>query len=454
MIKKNLLALLIVSSSLYSQDSKESTTLTQNSFIQKYKQALELFKNKDYPPALALFEELFEIKSNNLNINFYLGRTAYETQQYDVALRAYERFLFEEPDNPRVKIELSKTYIIIKVYKEAKKLLLEVKNDPTVPLETLNQVDIYLKIIDENIKKYSLSGMIMGGINYDSNINNRSFNTYFTTSILDDIPNSTEDKSAWGHQEIGMINYNYKISDTSLLKNNFMILNKNYFNGEYNKSKKVLFLSYSPSLNITYTPKLDIDYGLYFDKLRYAGEDFVKSFAFIPKINYIYNDAAKITTSFKYQIKDNYAQTSVDQVGNARFLQLHSALTYKISKSTSIIPSLTFENEKKLSGGEDKLDVDYDGIEFGIASKYLYTKKMILQPSIYYKHSQYNETNPSTTDGGKELKKTLSLALSATYVHSPLWIFQSGINYTKQHSNVQANEYNKHTFGINIIRTF
>lgn len=55
---------------------KSSVKTTKEIILNDYTQALNDFKNKNYQASYTLLNELFNKNLNDININFYLGRSA------------------------------------------------------------------------------------------------------------------------------------------------------------------------------------------------------------------------------------------------------------------------------------------------------------------------------------------------------------------------------------------
>ena len=453
MLKKYLFSFLILISFVHSANTVEYNQ--SQTFVQNYKNALNFFKEKDYNKAYILLNQLFQIKNNDININFYLGRSAYETTRYDESIRAYERFLFEQPDNNPVKLEMAKAFFMNKTYKESKKLLTEVKKDTQIPETILLTVNYYLKLIEEKENKHFVNGAFIIGLNYDSNINSRSkydtYNDVYVSSFnvyLNGLENTVEDEKAWYNQEIGLINYQYKIDDKKKIKQDFLLFNKDSFNSLYNKTD-VSLISYTPALNIQHTQNLSIDYALYADLLWYGGKKTLKTIALYPQLSYKYDNKNQISASVKVQNK--FFQQEENKAQDSIYSEISTTHNHIFNKQFSLRSNLTVMKEKKKDG--DKLGVDYIGKKASLSLNYRYNPTLIFSPNISYSVSEYDDLkNHNNTEFQKN--KLLKVALSSSFVYSPKVILQSNINYSKQNSNDITREYDKHTFTLSIIRTF
>lgn len=455
MIKNYLLLLLLFFSTAYSENitenkiSKEVIISNLTTFTVKYKLALDHFKNKDYEKAYTILNQLFQEKSDDNNINFYLGRSAYETKRYHESIIAYEGFLFEKPNNSRVKLEMARAYFMAGIIQESKRLFLEVKSDPKIPAVTLKIVNFYLKSIEDKKNKHFVNGILMAGVLYDSNINSRSnydtFNNVYFANQFIDITNTTEDASNWYNQEVALVNYKYKLSDDQVIKQDVMLYNKDSFDSTYDTTK-VTLLSYTPALSVKYNEKLGIDYAIYTDYLKYAGKDKLKTFALLPKFTYRYNQKNNLSGYLKYQKKMDMQ----DDLKDTTYTEISTTLRHTYNKQISISSNIVISDETAKDSSQT--GIDFSNIKGTLALNFIYKPTLIFTPSLAYNVKQYDDIDSNYLV--KEKNKLLKIGLSTTYIHSPKWIMQANMDSTSQKSNINANEYDKYTFALNLIRTF
>ncbi|MBD3841669.1 MAG: tetratricopeptide repeat protein [Campylobacterales bacterium] len=408
--------------------------------VQTYTKALNLYKQKQYELAYKDFNALFEQSLNDANVNFYLGRSAFELKKYNEAVLAFERVLFENPDASRVKFEIAKTFMMLKQFKDAKKYFDEIKNDEKLPEAVKKQVEVYLAIIDKNTQKSFLNGVLLVGINYDSNID----------SVSDDsvLPFNPADKvSDWAHQEVLLLNHKYILSETQTIKNDFMGFAKT-MRHSINSSKDIKLLSYSPALSVNYRNGLTIDYGLYGDSLWINDENTLRTYALVPKFTYTKNKNLIYDGYLKQQYKHN--QKSADVLKDTHLSELNLGLKYIINPNFNFGWSLTSAFERKDKGSDTTLSKDSHQVKF--TSSYLLNKNFSIAPTVSFKATRYKDID--ATFFKKIENDEYKLALSGTYIYSPQWIFQLNGDYTRQKSNVLDKEYDKQTYTFNIIRPF
>ncbi len=434
-----------------------NTSIAQNvlddSFTNTYKKALVRYTNKDYKESYDMFYKLFNLKPNDTLVNYYLGRSAFELKMYDDALLAYERVLFEEPKNNKVKLEIGRTFFELKNYKDAKRSFLEVKKDPKLPKDIENVINVYLAMIDQNTTTHRVSGVLMFGLSYDSNINSRSkYDTFDNVyipgfNLYANMSNTTQDQSALYNQEVGVVSYVYKLDDTMDTKHDVLLFNKDSFVSKYNTTD-VELIGYTPSIQKRYSKDIVVDYALYMDSMWYGGDKYLQTIGINPKVDYIYDQTNKISGYFKYQ--DKAFQKSSDKGKNSRYYELSSTWSHIYDPKLLFNTAVTLEHEEKKSG--TRSDIDYSGIKGSFSATYTLNEKIILTPNIAYNISKYKDQDINYLKKIKD--KELRAGLSGVYIYAPQWIAQGIVGYTRQDSNIKPNEYDKYNLGINIIRQF
>lgn len=79
------------------------------SLQREYKVAVQSYKAHDFSTSYKLLSKLYITRLSDANLNFYLGRSAYETGHYEMALAAFERVQMLEPSNLRNRLEMGRT---------------------------------------------------------------------------------------------------------------------------------------------------------------------------------------------------------------------------------------------------------------------------------------------------------------------------------------------------------
>lgn len=419
----------------------------------KYTKALKYFKNKDYHTSYDLFEELFQDNINDVNINFYLGRSSFEIKKYNEAIQAYERVLFDKPNSSRAKYEMAKAYFLSRSYKSAKNTFLDLQDDENIPDVVLADVENYLKIIDSIISKHIYSGMLMLGVNYDSNVNSRSkydeFNNVYIADfdIYIDFENTTEKVADYSHQEIAVFNYGYKLSDDHILKHDFMIFSKKMFNSDY-KDYDVALLSYNPAFSVNHNDQLSVDYGLFVSDMWLGSALYLQSYGLFEKLSYKYDDRLTIKTHLKYQI--NSYKNDASGSKKSSYIEFDAGSNYMYNGKTTFTSSFVYTSETKMDSQTKGIGSQSIGLNLG--GTYIYKPNITFSPLLRAKQTSYDDTDPLYLKKAKNTE--FNLGFVSTYIYTHKWIVQGGVNYLYKDSNLPTSTYDKYMFNINIIRPF
>jgi tetratricopeptide (TPR) repeat protein len=423
------------------QDTNTTKIVPQNEtkelILSDYAEALKLYKKKEYQGAYTILNDLFAKNLNDVNINFYLGRSGYELGLFDEAILAYDRILFENPDALRVQFELGRTYFAKESYLDGKKYFSSLIDNTTTPTDLKLLATKYLVLCEEKISKYKIGGVAIFGINYDSNINQSSKHEYLDNYQL--FLNTTQKKGAWAHQEVGIVNYSYQLEDSYLLKIDGLVFLKSMVKNDLD-DKNVKMGSIAPSINYSYQENLAVDYGVFLDNLWVGGENYIQSYGLYPKLSYTSTNQDNIALYLKYQIK-NYQQAT-NTAKDSKVFEFGSSYTTPYSEKLIFIPNFVYSKEIKQSGSQ--LGIDNKSFTIGLNTNYLYSPIVTISPSLNYKSTKYDIRD----------EKQFLGKIGLTYVYAPQWIVQSEISYTTQTSNEKSFEFSKNNFGINLIRPF
>lgn len=134
-----------------------------------FEQAKTLFLKGAFLEARKFLEKAFRDDPANPDINFYLGRSAFETGDYETALMAYDRVLIFNPDAARIKLEIARCHLRLGAKEIAKQYFREVlATNPPEPV--WRNIEKYLAAMEEKEKRHLLTGTLTAGISWDDNV--------------------------------------------------------------------------------------------------------------------------------------------------------------------------------------------------------------------------------------------------------------------------------------------
>lgn len=137
--------------------------------VDHYMLGQQYMADQKYDAAYQEFFQAFINDPGNLNINFYLGRSAFESGRFEEAIMAYDRILMSTPDASRVKLELARTHLSLGSRELAKQYFKEVlATNP--PEQVWKNIEAFLDSIEKSEKKHFVNGTLSIGYAKDDNI--------------------------------------------------------------------------------------------------------------------------------------------------------------------------------------------------------------------------------------------------------------------------------------------
>lgn len=187
---------------------------------QAYGEAMAVYNAKEYAKAYSEFKKLFFEAMADPKVNFYLGRSAYESGNYNDALAAYERVLISQPEHMKARVELARTYFVMRMYEQAEIEFTTVLLHP-IPEGVRKTINEYMKKIEDAREKHMLNAMLTLTAQDDSNINNG--NSYLANLGGGD---SISDRSLTGY--LALI-HTYKLAE----RDTYWVTNANIYTQQY-----------------------------------------------------------------------------------------------------------------------------------------------------------------------------------------------------------------------------
>ncbi len=141
---------------------------------------IDAFYNQDYEAAYDHLLKAFDQYPENIELNFYLGRAAFESGNYEMAVMAYERILIASPHELRVKLEIARAFHQLGSNNMARKYCREVlAADP--PANVKQNILVFLNAIDKAEQTHFVTGQLTAGYDWNNNVwaspSNRTIDT-------------------------------------------------------------------------------------------------------------------------------------------------------------------------------------------------------------------------------------------------------------------------------------
>ncbi len=426
---------------------EHSEAITNKSFNDaEYERALHYYREKDYEKAYALFSKLFLNKMDDTLVNYYLGRSAFETKRYEFAISAYDRILIKEPNNQRVRVELAQTYMQMNLLAQSIKEF-ETVLKGKIPLSVRKRVLSSIDFIKSKQQKHYFNATALISFMYDSNVNVApdagSFDIY--SPIIDSIitlDTNNEKEGASILQLATVLSYKYKFDENYILSASvtpLMLKYKNY------KEKDIHALSFdiSPSY---FGKDYKFQLGFLYDYIYLGHEKNQGNFYLNPKFTKILNSNSMLELGLK-KGRMNYA---IDDDRDADLQEMETRYRYIAEDLGIFSMSLIFGQEEERIDTRTDVSNSYYNLIF--SNSFNFFNDYTLQTQFSYKDIQYNDIDVNFQTKREDKKRDYSLTLQKIITED--FIMSLGGTYTDINSNHEPFEYDKYTLKSNFIYSF
>lgn len=168
------LAAVLIPGSVFAQTTLADSTeavLTEQGMRNQFEQAKALYDTRQFKRALVAFEQLWRKAPTSLTLNFYLGSSALELKNYDVAMAAFDRVLILNPQHSRTRLELARLYYETGELDMANAEL-DIALRADLPDVVKNNVLLFKSRIAKARSRHDHAFTLVLGLNYDSNARN------------------------------------------------------------------------------------------------------------------------------------------------------------------------------------------------------------------------------------------------------------------------------------------
>lgn len=424
--------------------SLENMTIKQEQLL--YKKGLGFYKQKNFKKSYEIFNKLFLINLDDILINYYLGRSAFELKEYEFAVSAYDRILIQQPQNHRVRIELGQTYLQMGLWAQALDEFTKVTGSD-LPKQVEQRVQKTITLLENKQKKsistfYSLFAMI-----YDSNINNSSnigtFDIYspdLNSNIT--VSSSSKEESAMIYQAVGSFNYKYKLNDELILDNNLSSINLKY-NNHKDKDVNIVSLNSGPMF---YTKKYKSALALIVDKVFLGHKSYQFNYYLKPEYTTTFNKK----TVYIGAIKAGRVNFKNSPELDVKIVEFSNNIRYLSDDFGLFSFQGIIGKESKINS--TRTDVSFDYYSFFIGNSINIFDKYRLTTNINHKISKFTDYDQNFQEKRKDKKTDYSIGIEKQITKNS--VLNLGTTYTKRDSNQEPSEYSKYIIKLSLYMSF
>ncbi|EDZ62940.1 protein containing Tetratricopeptide repeat (TPR) domain [Sulfurimonas gotlandica GD1] len=436
-MRKIVILLVGLSVFLFGSELMESTD-------SKYEQAVKSYKEKDFKNSYEILSKIYISKLSDAKLNFYLGRSAFETGNYEVALAAFERVEMLDPANLGNKLEMARTYFMLKMYEDSELAFKEVLENPNIPQNLRTNIELYLsKVTKVQQKSFTYATVNLDWV-YDSNVNYGSIDSQYNinTGTLPGTPEQS-DRALQVYADIVNI---YDLGDKNgfAFKNRFTLFLKDY---QKLDAFDVAYIGYSPSLLYKETKYL-VEFVLGLDVLNLADKEYLRTVGFTPRFEYSHTNTLRSISHIKYQKK--YFSQSAQYDLNSDHYELAYSLQNILSPRSYIQGNITGIRERKHHG--TRIDVDYDEYRANVVYANQFTA--IYGTELFAEYRRRNYEDHSTLFGNTRVDNGATAAATVNArILKTLRLHLKG-TYNRVESNQDRFSYQKYTITAGLNKTF
>ncbi|MDD5717179.1 MAG: hypothetical protein PHW64_05190 [Sulfuricurvum sp.] len=408
-----------------------------------YEEGKKLYAAKSYAEAYTIFSSLYLNALDDTELNFYMGRSAYEIKEYPAALAAYERVLFLDPENLYNQLELARTQHRLGLLDEAKTNFETILATPDISVNMRKTIEYYLASIAKQQQRSFFFLTAKGGFLYDSNVNFGSSDATYTLPSYGIYPTSTP-SSDGAHEETATLTHLYDVGERggAVIRNKVSLYNRSYTE---QRTYDMLLFSYYPSLSYASQNSIyDLIGGV--DYFELGLNRFYKGYSLNPRWSYRHTPALRHIVSFKAGEKNHYVSSDLD----AKTFDLSGGIEY--APYTARVLRTDLIASRQIKEGGSRRDVSYR--EYGV--NFLYNHQLfprtLVQINGNLKKRFYDECVPSflsyrndtTRYGAINIVQRLNNAVS----------IEAAANYTRTDSTLSIYSYDKYILSMSLSGRF
>lgn len=407
--------------------------------------AVNSYKKGDYQATYEILSRLYLSNLADADFNFYLGSAAYETGHYELALAAFERVDILKPGNLRNKLEMARTYFMLKMYEDAEITFKDVLANPNIPQNVRSNIELYLSQVTKvQQKSFTYATVNLDWI-YDSNVNYGTLGSidYGGTTLTRIDP--ITDRAIQAYADLVNV-YDIGEKNGFAVKNRFTALLKDY---QREDSYDLQYFSYSPSLIYAQTRHfLELVLGI--DDLYLGRKEYLHSAYIMPRYEYGHSDTLRSIAYLKYQRKFFKQQT--DKALNAQHYEISYGLQKILSPQSYTQATVSATKEKKIDNSSTRVDVDYDEYKANLAYANQFTSVYGAELFTEYKRRNYKEYSTGFKSRRVDNGGTISATINAKVLQTVR--LHLSTTYNRVESNQDRYSYDKYTISLGLNKTF
>ncbi|MEW6673505.1 MAG: surface lipoprotein assembly modifier [Thermodesulfobacteriota bacterium] len=406
-------------------------------------QALTLYYDRNFAQALPIFKELSD-KAETMDIMFWLGTSAAQAGEMNLAVEKFQKMLGIDPSLHRVRLELASVYFTLGRYEDARKelqLVIEANPPPAVK----SNIDKMVTAIDESTRKFFWNTRLSTGYMWDDNI------TSGPDPGIYNLPGGSSFRPA---------PTSAKLSDQASVTS--FAGNLLYDLGEkqglmWNTAASAYFKSYSDYSEFDYLA-MDVNTGPWwsarqsifkipagYTHTEYGSDRLSYILHIDPSYEYFFNKYISLRGSYLYKDERFYQKSRADNFDN-------------ISQIVELAPTVYLDNRRHIvsaSLGYDLHDAENDAFSYsapiaGISYFTRFPTRTELYLGYQWTRREYDDSQPFPYNGRKREDARHFFTGVLSQVIFKHFNLSYAFTYTDNDSNLALNDWDRTTHTVSL----
>jgi tetratricopeptide (TPR) repeat protein len=424
----------------------------------KYQEALLAYKAKKFEESFNLFSSIYIQRLSDKRLNFYFGRSAFETGHYETALAAFERVSILDPDNIRNTLEMARTYFMLQMFEDSERLFRSALAHSDLPLKIRNNIELYLaEITADHKQSYTYLSLSTNWV-YDSNVNyGSSKDKYYNALLGIDLDTTSPISDSAKEFSVGFTNiYIINPKGGFAIRNSLTAYKKEY---ETEKTYDVLYLGYAPSF-IYRNARYSLGLNLNFDTLTLNDVDFLHTYSISSTFGLNHSSTLSSLYSFKFQSKYFQQDAQIGVLENSTSLdtnryELIYGLQKVLSPSSQMQINLigTKESDTRSRGNFVSIYANFEEYKLNMTYAKQFSSIFAIQLlAETYKRKYKDKSTIFTHQLREDDEQSLSIVFNTNVVYGIKANLKA--SYTTIDSNQEIFAYEKNTLALGLNKTF
>ncbi len=397
-----------------------------------YRKGLSHYYEGEFKKAYILFDEVFRQAPENPEVNFFLGRSAFELGDYETAVFAFERILIAEPENQRARLEMARSYWRMGSLEAAARLFNEVlENNP--PDAVKANIEPYLAAIEKSRRRHFISLSMTSGINLDDNLNVSPVDDILTIPALDDLPVVVDGAESGHYIPLSLVfrhRYNFERFE-GYWKNTVQTYHTRYPGHD---ELEVDYFSFSTGSGKAFG-RWEIGlfpegYLIQLDSQRYS-----RAIGATLQLDFFPSRKQKVSLAGFFRDKDFYKDDGRDG------FETGADVVYAFQTGNLVVsPKMYFKEE---SADDDRYGYDRGGAGISVALPLAYHFNIFA--SYNFEFDEYHDKDALFETTRRDKTHALTAGISKTFQLTDQFRFQTGVSHTWEtvDSSISLYEYNR-----------